>query len=75
MTATSLEDRPFALRMDQEEIAPGATGAIAVVLDSSAFESKTAKTGVEQLVLELYRADGMQEVYVVLELEQQNPRK
>jgi hypothetical protein len=65
-TASSLEPRPFALRQEMAEIAPGAPGRIAVVADHSAFDSKL---GLEQLVLELFRSDGMQQVQVVLELQ------
>lgn len=62
-TVATLEARPFALRMERPEIAPGASGRIAVVADLSAFESQK---GPEQLVLELFRSDGMQQVQVVL---------
>jgi uncharacterized protein (TIGR02268 family) len=65
-TATSWEPRPFALRQESAEIAQGASGRIAVVADHSVFESKR---GPEQLVLELFRSDGMQQVQVVLELQ------
>jgi hypothetical protein len=65
-TASRLEPRPFALRQEIAEIAPGASGRIAVVADHSAFDSKR---GLEQLVLELFRSDGMQQVQVVLELQ------
>jgi uncharacterized protein (TIGR02268 family) len=64
MTATTLEPRPFALRMNRTEIDPGASGRIAVVADETAFSSKK---GTEQLVLELFRNDGLQVAYVVLE--------
>ncbi len=74
-TVSSSEARPFALRTTQDEIAPGATGYIAVVFDDSAFASKAEKNGFEQLVLELFRSDGRQEVYVLLEVEPQRPRK
>jgi hypothetical protein len=67
--------RPFALRMAQDEIAPGATGSIAVVFDDRAFESKAAKNGLEHLALALFRSDGRQEVYVVLEVAPQRARK
>lgn len=52
----SRERRPFALRTQRSEIAPGASGRIAVVADGSAF---TSRRGPEQLVLELFRSDGM----------------
>jgi uncharacterized protein (TIGR02268 family) len=63
-TATTLESRPFALRAERSEIAPGASGRIAVVADMTAF---SAKEGPERLVLELFREDGLQVVQVVLE--------
>lgn len=63
-TATTLESRPFALRMERAEIAPGASGRIAVVADVTAFSTKE---GPERLVLELFREDGLQVVQVVLE--------
>ncbi|MBE4748659.1 DUF2381 family protein [Corallococcus sp. ZKHCc1 1396] len=56
--------RPFALRMQQDEIAPGGTGRIAVVADDSVFRSPQ---GLEQLALELFRADGLSQAYLVLE--------
>jgi uncharacterized protein (DUF849 family) len=64
-TVTNMESRPFALRMERAEIAPGASGRIAVVADHEVFESKQ---GPEQLVLELFRSDGLQQAHVVLEL-------
>jgi uncharacterized protein (TIGR02268 family) len=63
-TATTGELRPFALRMNQAEIVPGASGRIVVVADETVF---TSKNGPEQLVLELFRGDGMQVASVVLE--------
>lgn len=74
-TASTSEERPFALRMEQEEIARGATGNFAVVMDEQAFESKSAKSGLDKLVLEVFRSDGLQQVSVVLELEERNVRK
>ncbi|WP_164011065.1 DUF2381 family protein [Pyxidicoccus trucidator] len=63
-TAETREARPFALRMDQEEIAPGASGAFAIVADKRAFESKQ---GIQQLVLEFFRPDGVGQFQVVLD--------
>jgi uncharacterized protein (TIGR02268 family) len=63
-TAARLEPRPFALRQERTEIAAGTSGRIAVVADHSVFDSKR---GPEQLVLELFRSGGMQQVQVVLE--------
>jgi uncharacterized protein (TIGR02268 family) len=64
LTVATLESREFALRTEKTEIAPGKSGRIAVVADHGVFESKH---GPEQLVLELFRSDGMQQVHVVLE--------
>ncbi|NMO22708.1 DUF2381 family protein [Pyxidicoccus fallax] len=63
-TVETREGRPFALRTDREEIAPGASGIFAVVADASAFDSKQ---GVQQLVLELFRPDGVGQFQVVLD--------
>lgn len=58
------QSRPFALRMDQDVILPGASGSIAVVADKSAF---APNDGTDQLVLQLFRSDGLQQAYVRLE--------
>ncbi|WP_224363521.1 DUF2381 family protein [Hyalangium versicolor] len=63
-TLVGWEPRPFALREEKAEIAPGASGRIAIVADDSVFDSKQ---GPEKLALELFRSDGMQQVQVVLE--------
>ncbi|AFE04644.1 hypothetical protein COCOR_02437 [Corallococcus coralloides DSM 2259] len=63
-TVSGGNSRAFALRMQQEEIAPGAMGRIAVVADDSAFQSPQ---GLEQLALELFRSDGLSQAYLVLE--------
>ncbi|RKH19377.1 DUF2381 family protein [Corallococcus sp. CA047B] len=63
-TRSGGKSRPFALRMQQDEIVPGATGRIAVVADESVFQSPQ---GLEQLALELFRADGLSQAYLVLE--------
>ncbi len=61
---TSYTTRPFALRMDRTELAPGQSGRIAVVADQSAFESKE---GLVDLVLEIFREDGNLQVMVNLD--------
>ncbi|HYO66672.1 MAG TPA: DUF2381 family protein [Archangium sp.] len=60
------EERPFALRASQEYWGPGGqTGQIAVVLDASAFDSKT---GPDRLVLELFRqGDGLRQAWIHLD--------
>ena len=63
-TAKSWAFRPFALRTDYEEIAPGTSGHIAVVADKSAF---VGPKGAEQLLLELYRSDGYRQIFVMLD--------
>ncbi|MCY1045908.1 DUF2381 family protein [Corallococcus sp. bb12-1] len=63
-TVSGKKPRPFALRMQQDEIAPGSMGRIAVIADDSVFQSPQ---GVEQLALELFRADGLSQAYLVLE--------
>lgn len=55
---------PFAMRMDQAEIAPGSSGTIAIVSDVSAFDFRK---GAEKLVLQLFRSDGLMVAYVTLE--------
>jgi uncharacterized protein (TIGR02268 family) len=59
------EAKPFALRTDRNEIPPGQTGTIAVVVDSSAF--KTDDGFVNTLALEFYRQDGFLDTYVLLD--------
>jgi uncharacterized protein (TIGR02268 family) len=56
--------RPFALRMNQAEIVPGASGTFAVVVDQSAFVSRQ---GLVDLTLEIFRNDGQQQVVVWLD--------
>ncbi|XXF76753.1 DUF2381 family protein [Myxococcaceae bacterium GXIMD 01537] len=63
-TVTTRDARSFALRMDRDAIAPGASGTIAVVADRSAFESEL---GVQQLALELFRSDGTEQLQVFLD--------
>ncbi|HEX5754185.1 MAG TPA: DUF2381 family protein [Archangium sp.] len=58
------DKKPFALRADRDEIAPGESGNVAVVVDRSAF---TAENGSAELLLEIYREDGWRQAYVVLD--------
>jgi hypothetical protein len=58
------EAKPFALHMDRDEIPPGASGRVAVVVDKSAF---TSKDGPADLALELFRQDGLLNALVVLD--------
>lgn len=66
ITDDGREERPFALRSTQEYWGPGGqSGQIAVVLDASAFDSKT---GPDQLVLELFRqGDGVRQAWVLMD--------
>ncbi|WP_434385679.1 DUF2381 family protein [Melittangium boletus] len=57
--------RPFALRMDRSEIAPGQSGTVAVVVDGSAFEMEGGTFAA--LALELFRGDGLLQVAVSLD--------
>ena len=59
------QERPFALRTDRGEIAPGQTGTLAVVVDRSAFQ--TDDGFVKALALEIYRQDGFLDTYVLLD--------
>ncbi|HEX8826388.1 MAG TPA: DUF2381 family protein [Archangium sp.] len=59
------EARPFALRTDREEIAPGESGNVAVVVDRSAFKADDGF--VKTLALEIYRQDGFLDTYVLLD--------
>ena len=63
-TAHGWKDRPVAVRTDHESIATGTTGNVAIVVDKSAF---VEGTGVEQLLLEIYRADGFRQAVVLLD--------
>jgi uncharacterized protein (TIGR02268 family) len=58
------DPRRFALRQDRDDIAPGESGNVAVVVDRSAFQ---AENGPVELVLELYRQDGWRQAFVVLD--------
>lgn len=63
-TARGWKNRPFAARTDREEIPIGESGQVAVVVDKSAF---VEGSGVEQLLLEIYRDDGYRQVVVLLD--------
>lgn len=58
------EKKEFALRASRDEIQRGESGYIAVVADRSAF---TSKDGPVDLVLELFRHDGLQQAVVLLD--------
>jgi uncharacterized protein (TIGR02268 family) len=58
------DPKPFALRMTPSEIAPGKSGTIAVITPMSSFDTPK---GMNNLVLELFRHDGLRQGYVVLE--------
>lgn len=62
--STSRTMKPFALRMNQTEIVPGASGTLAVVVDQSSFASQQ---GLVDLTLEIFRNDGLQQVVVLLD--------
>ena len=52
------------MRADRDEIAPGESGNVAVVVDQSAFKTVN---GTAELILEIYRKDGWRQAYVVLD--------
>jgi uncharacterized protein (TIGR02268 family) len=58
------ETKPFALQKDWDELAPGTSGAFAVVVDKSAF---TSQEGPCDLTVELYRHDGLLVGHVLLD--------
>lgn len=58
------EAKPFALQKDWDELAPGESGSIAIVVDKSAF---TSREGPCDLTVELYRHDGLLETHVLLD--------
>jgi hypothetical protein len=58
------ESKPFALQKDWDELAPGASGYLAVVVDKSAF---TSREGPCDLTVELYRHDGLLVGHVLLD--------
>lgn len=62
---TTLESKPFALRMIPADLPPGNSGRIAIVTDESSFDTKK---GPDKLVLELFRDDGLRQASIVLEL-------
>jgi uncharacterized protein (TIGR02268 family) len=57
------DTRPFALRVDRDEIPAGQSGPLAVVVDRSAVMTER---GPVELVLELYRQDGLRVAAVLL---------
>jgi uncharacterized protein (TIGR02268 family) len=59
------DKKPFALRADRDEIAPGESGNVAVVVDRSAFKTES---GNAELILEIYRKDGWRQAYVLLDV-------
>jgi hypothetical protein len=63
-TVASGMPRSFALRMSRSAIEPGTSATLAVVADQSAFSSAT---GAEDLNLELFRQDGLQQAIVLLD--------
>ncbi|MBZ4417549.1 DUF2381 family protein [Myxococcus sp. RHSTA-1-4] len=64
MTVSGGQRRAVAVRATQDSIPPGASGAIAFVVDGGAFVEGGALTN---LMLELYRHDGLRHAYVLLE--------
>ena len=62
---TSFTSRPFALRMERATIAPGQSGKIAIVVDKSAFETKSGD--MTDLALQVFRGDGLLQLAVTLE--------
>jgi uncharacterized protein (TIGR02268 family) len=58
------EAKPFALQANREEIPPGESGIIVMVVDRSAFMSQE---GPCDLTVELYRHDGLMETHVLLD--------
>lgn len=56
--------RPFALRSNRTELAPGQSGKIAVVVDESAFEQEGQLV---DLALQIFRGDGHLQVAVAME--------
>jgi uncharacterized protein (TIGR02268 family) len=58
------DKKPFAMRADRDEIAPGESGNVAIVVDRSAFKMEN---GNAELILEIYRKDGWRQAYVVLD--------
>jgi len=63
-SASTWQEKPFALRSSASSIVSGETGRIAVVIDMASFSSKN-----DQLVLELFRDGGLRQVCVLLELD------
>ncbi len=62
--ASTGEARPFALRAGQDQLLPGTVGTLAIIADESAFR---ARSGLDKLVIDIFRSDGLQHAQVVLE--------
>ncbi len=62
---TNYTARPFALRLDRNEIAPGQSGKIAVVVDKSAFQTDQGQLA--DLALQIFRGDGLQQVAITMD--------
>jgi hypothetical protein len=62
---TSFTSRPFAIRLERSTLQPGQSGKIAVVVDKSAFETKTGD--MTDLALQIFRGDGLLQVAVTME--------
>ncbi|WP_075005614.1 DUF2381 family protein [Stigmatella aurantiaca] len=61
---TSHTEKPFALRMDRTELAPGQSGKIAVVVDESAFDHEGKLVDLSLLI---FRGDGLLQVAVTMD--------
>jgi len=61
---TSLTAVPFSFTTDRDEIGPGETGKIVVVVDGKAFASAQ---GLEDLAVQIFRDDGIEELLVNLD--------
>jgi hypothetical protein len=57
-------NKPFALRMDRTELAPGQSGKIAVVVDESAFDQEGKLVDLSLLI---FRGDGLLQVAVTMD--------
>lgn len=62
---TSFTSRPFAIRVERSTLQPGQSGKIAVVVDQSAFATKSGD--MTDLALQIFRGDGLLQVAVTLE--------
>jgi hypothetical protein len=63
-SASSGEPRTVAVKANRASIVPGGSGSVAIVADKSAFMDKG---GPGQLVLEIFRHDGLRQAYVMLD--------